>query len=91
LKVAETALKIFELAEQVVSVGNLNAISDGGTAAALAHAAIKGAGLNVRINAASLKDQSQAQSFIDQIMVIEDSADGIAVKVWETISERGKL
>jgi len=91
LKVAETALKILEFAEQVVSEGNINAISDGGTAAALAHAAVKGAALNVRINVASLKDQSQARSFIDQLIVVENSANGIAVKVWETILERGNL
>ncbi len=41
------------------SCGNLNAISDAGTGAALARAALTGAGYNVRINVASLQDAAQ--------------------------------
>jgi len=50
------AVEVLELALQVIESGNRNAISDGGSAAALAEAALEGAGLNVRINIASLED-----------------------------------
>ena len=53
LDTARMAAEVIDLAEQAVTYGNLNAISDGATGGALAHAALTGAGYNVRINVAS--------------------------------------
>jgi glutamate formiminotransferase/formiminotetrahydrofolate cyclodeaminase len=54
LEVCYWAVETLSLASQVISLGNLNAISDAGSAAALASAAFQGASLNVRINVKSL-------------------------------------
>ena len=58
LAIAEKAVEVMELATQVVAAGNLRAISDGATAAALARAALAGAGYNVRVNVQGLQDPS---------------------------------
>lgn len=54
LEVCSWTVETLGLASQVISHGNLNAISDAGSAAALAAAAFQGASLNVRINVKSL-------------------------------------
>lgn len=50
LEVAQKSVEVYRLAVTVTEKGNLNAISDAGSAAALSKAALSGAGLNVRIN-----------------------------------------
>ena len=44
--------------------GNPNSVSDAGVGALAARAAVLGAGLNVKINAASLKDRETADKMI---------------------------
>ena len=60
LQTMEAALKALPLALQMAREGNPASASDAGVAALAAVAGIKGARLNVRINAASLKDKSPA-------------------------------
>ncbi|MDA1329653.1 MAG: glutamate formimidoyltransferase [Chloroflexi bacterium] len=71
LEVAQMALDCLFLAEQAAEFGNTNAISDAGTAAALAQACLQGAGLNVRINLASLKPSKETQKLGDHLKTIE--------------------
>jgi glutamate formiminotransferase/formiminotetrahydrofolate cyclodeaminase len=91
LRVAHKAVRILELAEQVVRMGNLNAISDGATAAALAIAALTGSGYNVRINAIELKDQAAAKDMLDQIAVLDRRADGLELNVRQLLADRGGM
>jgi glutamate formiminotransferase / formiminotetrahydrofolate cyclodeaminase len=91
LQVAGKAVEVLELAAQVVSSGNLNAISDGATGAALAQAALTGAGLNVRINAASLKDKSKALSLLTEVRALEEIARSLQDKLRAEVSERGGI
>jgi len=58
LETAEACLVVLKSAEEAVSHGNPNALSDARTAAALGWAGLAGAAENVRINAASLPDGS---------------------------------
>ena len=58
LAIAESAAKIFPMAEAVVKRGNKGAVSDGLIAAMLARTAVVGALFNVKINLASIKDES---------------------------------
>ncbi len=60
LQTMEAALKALPLALQMAREGNPASASDAGVAALAAVAGIKGARLNVSINAASLKDKSPA-------------------------------
>ncbi len=48
------SLRVLEMAEQIIQFGNISALSDGATGAALASAAINGAGFNIRINVKEL-------------------------------------
>jgi glutamate formiminotransferase/formiminotetrahydrofolate cyclodeaminase len=91
LEVADKALEVMKIASLVTAEGNINAITDVGTGAALAHAGIKGAGLNVRINVADLVDKSIANDLLEKLVDIEERAESIEEQVWLLISERGSF
>jgi len=91
LQTAALATDAIELAIQVAASGNLNAISDAASAAALGRAALTGAGLNVRINCASLQDQAQAADFIKQVIALQDRADQLEAELKQTLNERANL
>jgi formiminotetrahydrofolate cyclodeaminase len=70
LQVMERCLEVLALAKTAVLHGNVNAVSDGAAGAELARAAMRVASYNVRINLASLKDESyvrSAQARMDEI------------------------
>jgi glutamate formiminotransferase/formiminotetrahydrofolate cyclodeaminase len=72
LQTAQLAAQALALAAQVATYGNLNAISDAAVAAALARAALTGAGLNVRINLQSLQNQALAAPLLERLAIIEN-------------------
>jgi glutamate formiminotransferase / formiminotetrahydrofolate cyclodeaminase len=65
LKVMETALSGFGLIREMVEEGNPNSVTDAGVGALALRACIKGAYLNVRINASDLDDKE----FVRQILI----------------------
>ncbi len=66
LRTVRAARDLLLLSKEVAETGNQNAISDAGTAAALAYAAAVSAGANVRINLASIeKDEHAARLLKD--------------------------
>ena len=56
--VMQRAMEIFDIAEAMAESGLQASVSDAGVAACCARTAVRGAWLNVRINAATLKDKS---------------------------------
>ena len=56
--VMQRSMEIFDVAEAMAETGLEASVSDAGVAACCARTAVRGAWLNVRINAATLKDQS---------------------------------
>ncbi|MDE5808046.1 MAG: cyclodeaminase/cyclohydrolase family protein, partial [Muribaculaceae bacterium] len=64
LRTMETAFCTFELLEAMAEKGNPASVSDAGVGALAARAAVLGAWLNVRINAAGLKDREKASSIL---------------------------
>ena len=64
LQTMQTAFGAFELCQAMAEQGNPNSVSDAGVGALAARAAVLGAGLNVKINAASLKDRETADKMI---------------------------
>ena len=91
MRVAQNAVEILEYAQTMVLHGNLNAISDAGSAAALAGAAISGAALNVRINALGLKDKLESESLIEEIGKVEVRSKELQEQIHSQIYQRGGL
>lgn len=65
LKTMKTAFEAFDLLEAMAREGNPNSVSDVGVGALAVRSAILGAQLNVRINAAGIKDKTVAQALLD--------------------------
>jgi formiminotetrahydrofolate cyclodeaminase len=85
------ALGVMQLAAQAAENGNLNAISDGATGAALACASLTGAGYNVRINVASLSDPSLGEALITALQELEAQAERAEARVRQAMVERGGI
>jgi glutamate formiminotransferase/formiminotetrahydrofolate cyclodeaminase len=89
LSVAQRSVKVMALAERAVALGNLNAISDGASAAAMARAALTSAGYNVRINLAGLSDRTAGEPLLSQLHTLEGKAGKLEQKILKSIQERG--
>lgn len=87
LRTMQTALEAMPLALEMASKGNPASASDAGVGAIAALAAVKGAQLNVRINAAGLKDRAMADSLTAEAEKITKEA---AEKEAEILSEVNK-
>ncbi len=91
LRTMEASLKTLPLALQMAEKGNPASASDAGVAALAAVAAIKGARLNVRINAAGLQDKASAQPLLDRADEIVSQAEALEKQVLETVNKHIEL
>ena len=89
LEVGRMAIDCLELAVQAAELGNPNAISDAGTAAALAEASLQGAGLNVRINLHSLGKNKEGAKFLKELRALKKKAVKLEAQVRHEIEVRG--
>jgi glutamate formiminotransferase/formiminotetrahydrofolate cyclodeaminase len=89
--VACKAAEVIDLAVELAESGNLNAISDAASGAALAQAALTSAGLNVRINAANLADQPAAGQWVEELGKMETRAGQKQAALKRILAERGGL
>jgi glutamate formiminotransferase / formiminotetrahydrofolate cyclodeaminase len=87
--VAQKSLMVMALAERAVAIGNLNAITDGASAGAMAHAALVSAGYNVRINLAGLTDKAGGEELLLQLHSLEEKASQIEMTIQKSLQERG--
>ena len=87
LRTMQTALEAMPLALEMARKGNPASASDAGVGAIAALAAVKGAQLNVRINAAGLKDRAMADSLTAEAEKITKDA---AEREAEILSEVNK-
>jgi glutamate formiminotransferase/formiminotetrahydrofolate cyclodeaminase len=76
------------LAAVVAEHGNVNAISDAGTAAHLTHAALAGAALNVRANAKEIKDRPTATAWLQELAGLENRAAEALAVIERAVAER---
>ena len=74
LKTMKEALGAFPLLRAMACEGNPNSVSDAGVGALAARSAVLGAYLNVKINAASLKDRDAAREICKIAQSIADQA-----------------
>ncbi len=85
LKTMEAALKALPLALQMAQSGNPASASDAGVAALAAVAAIQGARLNVRINAAGLTDKTPARPLLARADEIVAQAQELEAQVLNAV------
>ena len=91
LNTMEATLKALPLALQMAEKGNPASASDAGVAALAAVAAIKGARLNVRINAAGLQDKTSAAPLLDRADTIVSEAEKLEKQVLEAVNNHIEL
>jgi len=72
----------------MVREGNPNSVTDAGVGALAALAAVKGAYLNVRINAAGLKDKTVAASLTESAEELLKEAVDKEMNIWKQINEK---
>ena len=87
LKTMQTAMEAMPVALTMARIGNPASASDAGVGAIAALAAVRGAHLNVRINAAGLKDRALAAELTDEAARIE--AEAVAAEA-EVLAEVNK-
>ncbi len=83
LRTMKAAFKVFEVVEAMAAEGNPNSVSDAGVGALAARSAVLGAFLNVRINAAGLKDRAVADALVAEAAEIAKAAEEYEKKVLE--------
>ena len=66
LRTMKAAFETFALLEAMAESGNPASVSDAGVGALAARSAVLGAWLNVRINAAGLKDRAAADAILSE-------------------------
>ena len=86
LRTMEACLKALPLAKEMAEKGNPASASDAGVAALAAFAGIRGAELNVRINASGLKDKTPALPLIERAAEIVREAAILQGEVLEAVN-----
>ncbi len=91
LRTMEASIKALPLALQMAQSGNPASASDAGVAALAAVAGIKGARLNVRINAAGLTDKTSAAPLLERADAIVTEAEALEAQVLEAVNNHIEL
>lgn len=75
LRTMQTAMRAFPVLKAMAEKGNPASASDAGVGALAARAAVRGADMNVRINAAGLKNRDRAETLIAQAAELVKAAE----------------
>lgn len=87
LRTMKAALGVFPLLMAMAEKGNPNSVSDAGVGAIAAEAAVAGAFLNVRINAAGLKNRERAEALLDEAREIAARASLSRVEILQIVDK----
>ena len=82
----KTSFEAFDLLDQMAANGNPASISDVGVGALAARSAVLGAHLNVKINAAGLKDREKADAILAEAAKIAADAEEREKKVLSAVN-----
>lgn len=88
LKTMKASFRAFEVAGEMAEKGNPNSVSDAGVGALAARAAVQGAFLNVKINAAGLKDRAKAEALVREAAEIAKAADAEEKRILEIVNAK---
>jgi len=87
-KVAETAFESLEVMKAMADIGNPNSITDAGVGALCARAAVRGALLNVKINAGGLDDKDFARDIISKGDDIAGKAAELEIEIMKIVEAK---
>lgn len=88
LRTMHAAYDCFDLCEAMAENGNPASVSDAGVGALAARAAVLGAGLNVRINAAGLKDRETAWRLVAEADGLCEKANAREAEIMKTVNQK---
>jgi glutamate formiminotransferase len=88
LRVMETALKAYQLLGEMAEKGNPASISDVGVGLLALRACIEGAGMNVRINLAGLKDEEFKSALQEKLQKISASSESEFKKIHSIVESK---
>lgn len=88
LRVMQTASKAYDLLSEMASKGNPASISDVGVGLLAVRACIDGAGMNVRINLANLKDKKISSALSDKLRVLSGESDARFKKISKLVKKK---
>ena len=88
LRTMRAALAVFPIVRAMAEEGNPNSVSDAGVGALAARSAAFGARLNVRINAAGLKDRAKADALVSEADALAAEAARLEAEVLEIVGQK---
>ncbi len=90
LRTIRTAFSAFPLVHAMAEVGNPNSVSDAGVGALSLRSAVMGAALNVKINAAGLKDRATAEALVAEAEALVKQAQELEAEILAIVEEKIK-
>ncbi len=88
LRTMRASYAAFTLAEAMAAEGNPNSVSDAGVGALALRGAVMGAGLNVKINAAGLKDRAAAEALVAEAKELIEKAQKEEARILEIVEAK---
>lgn len=88
-KVMKASYEVFDIVEQMAKEGNPNSVTDAGVGALAARSAVLGAWLNVRINAAGIKDRATVDGLLEEAALLAAKAQERETAIIEVVN--GKI
>ena len=88
LRTMKAAYKAFDVVRAMAEEGNPNSVSDAGVGALAARSAVMGACLNVKINAAGLKDRAMADALVAEAMEIQAAAQKAEAEILAVVESK---
>ena len=88
LRTMKAAYKAFAIVRAMAEEGNPNSVSDAGVGALAARSAVMGACLNVKINAAGLKDRDTAAALVNESNEIQAQAQQAEKEILEIVESK---
>ncbi|MET0637588.1 MAG: glutamate formimidoyltransferase [Chitinophagaceae bacterium] len=87
-QVMEISLESMDLIRAMVLTGNPNSVSDAGVGVLCARAAVMGAYMNVRINAASYRHQENVKDMVDRGLEIQNKCLALENEILQIVNEK---
>ncbi len=88
LRVMQLSLESMEVMQAMADTGNPNSVSDAGVGALCARTAVRGAWLNVKINASGLADKDRVAQILSQAEELAHKAEEMEQKILALVDEK---